>query len=301
MANSIALVSKYLAVLDAVYKASAKTDIFEAPADVYQETKQANAILLSKLALQGLGTYGRNTGHVSGDATLTWETHTLSYDRGRSFQVDAMDNQETFDIAFGRLAGEFIRNYVTPEIDAFRIAKMAGLAGNSATPATLTKSTVDEAIEAGMVVMGEAEVPVVDRVLIVTPTVKSLIRQSDMYVRNLSANATDGVDNRFDMYNGMPVVEVPQTRMYTAITLYDGSTGGQEAGGYIKNVATGKDINFMIVHRPAVLGIKKHVKPRIFSPDVNQSADAWKFDYRIYHDLFVPDNKTDGIYLHNKA
>ena len=212
-----------------------------------------------------------------------------------------MDNQETFDIAFGRLAGEFIRNHVVPEIDAFRISKMAGLAGNSATPATLTKSTVDAAIEAGMVVMAEAEVPKEANVLLVTPTVASYLRQSDLYVKNLPATTGGAINNMVESYNGMPIIEVPQTRMYTAITLYDGSTSGQEAGGYIKNAATGKDINFMIVNRNAVLGIKKHIKPRIFSPDVNQSADAWKFDYRIYHDLFVPDNKTDGIYLHNKA
>ena len=33
-------------------------------------------------------------------------------------------------------------------------------------------------------------------------------------------------------------------------------------------------------------------------PDENQKADAWKFDYRLYHDLFVYENKVKGIYLH---
>ena len=41
--------------------------------------------------------------------------------------------------------------------------------------------------------------------------------------------------------------------------------------------------------------------PRIFSPEENQKADAWKFDYRIYHDAFVLPNKLSGVYLHAKA
>jgi hypothetical protein len=39
--------------------------------------------------------------------------------------------------------------------------------------------------------------------------------------------------------------------------------------------------------------------PRTFSPTENQTANAWKFDYRVYHDLFVPDNKAAGIYAHS--
>lgn len=301
MANSIATVEKYLALLDEIYKKMALTEIFDAPSQFVRETAVAGTVLIPNISMQGLGDYGRNTGFVSGDVDFAWESHTLTQDRGRTFQVDAMDNLETFDLAFGRLNGEFIRTKVAPELDAYRIAKMAGLAGTTATPATLDKTTIDAALEVATVALDEAEVPKENRVILITPALASALRQSDLYVKNLNAVNGGGIDNRFSTYNGMTVVEVPQTRMYTAITLYDGSTAGQEDGGYIKDGHTGKDINFMVVHKPAVLGVKKHIKPRIFTPDVNQSADAYKFDYRIYHDLFVPGNKTKGIYLHNKA
>ena len=65
--------------------------------------------------------------------------------------------------------------------------------------------------------------------------------------------------------------------------------------------ADGVDINFLVIWKPAVLGVVKHAVPRIFSPQENLVADAWKFDYRIYHDIFVPDNKLDGVYVHTKA
>jgi len=298
--NTITTSLKYLEILDEIYQASAKTMVLDAPSGFVAAGRTAGTVYLSKIAMDGLGDYSRNGGHVGGDVTFDWESHTLTQDRGRSFQVDVMDDVETFDQAFGRLAGEFIRTKVVPEIDAYRISKMAGLAGNSAE-ATLTASTIDTALETATLTMDEAEVPMEQRVLFVTPTVASLIRQSDNYVRNINAAQAGTIDNRIGSYNGMPVVEIPQKRMYTAITLYDGTTGGQTAGGYIKNVATGKDVNFMMVHAPAVLGVTKHIAPRIFTPEVNQSANAYKFDYRIYHDLFVPDNKTNGVYLHNKA
>lgn len=46
---------------------------------------------------------------MAGDVTLTNETVSFNYDRGRVFTVDAMDDEETAGIAFGRLAGEFVR------------------------------------------------------------------------------------------------------------------------------------------------------------------------------------------------
>jgi len=97
------------------------------------------------------------------------------------------------------------------------------------------------------------------------------------------------------------VVRVPQTRFYTVIDQYDGTTSGEEAGGYIKDASTGKDINFMAVHPTAVLQFTKQAVPKIITPEANQSADAWVFAYRSYGLADVFDNKTKGIYLHKKA
>ena len=56
----------------------------------------------------------------------------------------------------------------------------------------------------------------------------------------------------------------------------------------------------MAVHYNAALPIKKHAPVRVFTPEQNQDKDGWKFQTRIYHDIFVPKNKTVGIYLHKK-
>ena len=96
------------------------------------------------------------------------------------------------------------------------------------------------------------------------------------------------------------VIEVPQSRFYSAIELNDGKSGGEEKGGY-KKASDAKDLNFMIIEPSALLQLPKHVVPKIVTPEQNQSADAWKFGYRNYGLADVYENKTAGIYAHTKA
>ena len=94
-----------------------------------REGANANEILIPKMSMQGLADYNKNTGYVAGDVTLDYETKKCAYDRGRMFNVDAMDNIESAGIAFGRLSGEFLRTQVVPELDAYRLAAYAQIAG----------------------------------------------------------------------------------------------------------------------------------------------------------------------------
>jgi len=295
MPNSIALAQKYLPMLDEVYKASAKAAILDA---TKVDIVGGNTVKVFKTAMDGMGDYSRNNGFVDGSVTGTWETLTLTKDRGRSFQIDRMDNEETLDLAFGTLAGEFIRTKVVPEVDAYTFAKMAGttsiLAG---TPADITVGTTDvpSLIEDAEKDMNEAEVPEEGRILFISETAYAGLKNK---IVRQTLNGDENINRMVETFDGMRIIRVPQTRFYTAITLYDGTTSGQEAGGYIGTATTGYKINFLIVHPSAVCKVVKHVLPRIFTPDENQKADAWKFDYRLYHDMFVYDNKVKGIYLH---
>ena len=297
MANSVALAQTYLPLLDEVYKASSKTAVLDA---TQVEIVNGNTIKVFKTSMDGLGNYNRNTGFANGDVTGTWETMTLSKDRGRSFIVDRMDNEETVGMAFGTLAGEFIRTKVAPEIDAYTFAKIAGTAGilNANADVTVGTTDVPSLIDTAEMQMNEAEVPGEGRVLFISETAYAGLRAK--IVRSVQNDVT-GINKDVETYNGMRVIRVPQSRFYTAITLYDGTTGGQTAGGYVGTATTGYKINFMIVHPSAVNKVVKHVLPRIFTPEQYQQADAWKFDYRIYHDTFVYDNKVKGIYLHRGA
>ena len=291
MSNSIALAKAYVPLLDEVYKEASLTAVLDGAQDLVKQGANANELIIPKMSMQGLADYSRNGGYVTGDVTIANETVQCNFDRGRMFSIDSMDDEETAGIAFGRLAGEFIRTKVVPELDAFRFATYAGTSGISKVGSGATLSTgagVIEAIRAGVDELDEDEVPQDQRYLFITPTLLGLVQDLDT---TKSREVLAGFE---------AVIKVPQTRFYTAIDQLDGTTSGEVAGGYSK-ASGGKDINFMIIHKAAVIQFEKHVAPKIVTPEQNQNADAWKFGYRNVGIADVYDNKVSGIYLHHKA
>lgn len=291
MANSIALFKKYVDLLDEVYKTASVTSVLDSDSTLISAGANANEIIIPKISMDGLADYAPNGGYVSGDVTLTNETVSFNYDRGRKFTVDAMADAETAGLAFGRLASEFLRTKVGPEYDAFRFAIYAGIEGISkvAVPAILTAGdVVIAALIAAQNKMDEDEVPQEQRYLFITPT-----------LINLAINV-DTTKSKAVLDNFAGVVKVPQSRFYTAIDLKDGTTAGETAGGFTKDATNGKNINFMIIHKPAVIQYPKHVVNKVFSPDENQESDGWQFVFRAYGLADAYENKVAGIYLHNQ-
>lgn len=298
--NTFEYAKSFLPILDEIYKASSKTAVLDT-ANERVRFIGADTVNLYTTSMDGLGDYSRNAGFVTGSVTGAWEPYKLTQDRGRSFMVDVMDNDETMGMAFGTLAGEFIRTQVTPEIDAYRFAKYAGTTGiSTATPADITPGTTDlpALIQTAETAMGDDEVPEEGRILFISETAYAALKDK---ITRMVMNGERGVQTAVDFYDNMRVVRVPKGRFNTAITLKDGVSAGETSGGFAVPASTSYPINFMIIHPSAILQVTKHLVPRIFSPQVNQSADAWKFDYRIYHDCFVEKNKVAGIYLHRAA
>lgn len=286
MANSIALFKKYIDLLDEVYKASAKTSVLDIDGALVQAGANANEIIIPKISMDGLADYSRNGGYVNGDVTLTNETVKFNYDRGRKFTVDAMDNEESAGVAFGKLSSEFIRTKVVPEMDAVRFASYAGISGIGSAEGNLTSGdSVLAAINAANTALDEAEVPMDGRYLFITPTLYNLAMNVDTYKSKAMMEKFAGV------------IFVPQTRFYTAVDLYDGTSENEKAGGYVK-ATSGKNINFMIIHKDAVIQFSKHTVNKIFSPEENQNSDGYIFCYRAYGLTDAYENKAAGIYLH---
>lgn len=290
MANNIALFKKYIDLLDEVYQVESKTAGLESPSDLARDGANANEIIVPKISMDGLADIDRAGGgkYVAGSVSLVMETVKFNFDRGRQFIVDAMDNEETAGVAFGQLAGEFIRTKVVPEMDAFRFAKYAELAGTTKAGTIADDAAFMAALIDATTALDDAEVPESERYLFATPTLINAI---------MRLNTTE---SREVLDTFAAITKVPQARFYTAIEQKDGTTAGEEAGGYAKATA-GKDINFMIIHKPALLQYTKHKVTKIFSPDQVQDADGWKFNFRAYGLADVYENKVKGVYLHNEA
>lgn len=288
MPNNIELFKQYVPLLDEVYKLASLTSVLDGAAELARAGANANELIIPKMDMSGLADYSRNSGYVDGEVALTNESVKCNFDRGRMFTIDTLDNAETAGIAYGRLASEFIRTKVVPELDAFRLAKYASVEGIGTAAGDLTTgANVITALRAAKNEMSEAEVPENERYLFITPTLYGMIQDLDS---NKSKAAVEGFAG---------IIQVPQSRFYTAILQRTGA-GDQAAGGYTKAEGA-KDINFMIVHKPAVIQFQKHVAPKVITPDANQSSDGWKFGYRNVGIADAYENKVAGIYAHTKA
>lgn len=284
--NSIALAEKFQPMLDEVFKKASVTMDLESNEVKFDNT---NTVKILKLQLPSLGAYSRNSGFTKGDVKAEWESWKLTQDRGREFSVDAMDDEETLNMTFGKACSEFIRTKVAPQVDTYRFATLASTKDISTTDgASLADGTeVVKALRTASTKMDEDEVDEEGRILYITSTLLGL-------VEDLDTTKSRKILEKFSK-----IVKVPQSRFVTKIQY-------NEQTEEIEPTADAVKINFMIVLPRAVQAVAKHTKLRIFlangdegtGANKNQDADAHKFQYRIYHDINVYENKVAGIYLH---
>ena len=90
MSNNITLAEKFLPVIDNIYKAQSVTQVLDN--DTQVNFVGANKVQVLKTSTTGLGDYSRADGYPKGDVTATWETMTLSVERGKELSIDRMDN-----------------------------------------------------------------------------------------------------------------------------------------------------------------------------------------------------------------
>ncbi len=292
MANTIALAEKFLPILDEIYKRESLTARLDAKTKPV-EFGGVNEIKIFKTSVVGLGNYSRSTGYPAGDVTATWETIALTQERGRAFAIDRMDDEETLGMAFGKLAGEFIRTQVVPEVDAYRFSKWASTANVSTTAAAALANAAATlaAIDVAAGTLDDDEVPQEGRLLFIAqPQYRQL---TAAVTRSLENQST--YDRRLRQLDEMTIIPVPQGRFYTAITTNAGALSNQ--GGYTKGAAA-TNLNFILMHPTAVEQATKLANLKIFSPEENQLTDSWLFQYRLYHDAWVYDNKVSGVYIH---
>lgn len=258
----------------------------------------AKTVMIPAMNISGLGDYDRDTGFVSGTVSVSAKPYTLAMDRGRSFQLDREDHDETgiADLA-GQIMGEFVRTKVVPEVDAYVLSKLAGYAHGEGqvvegTPATDAYAMLTEAIATAQNAVGYDE----ELVAFVDGKMLNALQNSEEISRHLVMNdfKKGELHTQVTSLNGVAILPVPDSRMKTAYDFYDGTTAGQEAGGFTP-AANAKSIGLLLVPRRAASLIKKTEQVRCFDPAHNLKADAWKLDYRLYYDVVLKDSLKGGI------
>lgn len=278
--NNIEIAAIYLPQLDEVYKTECKSSILDGDKTTVQKGNNGE-IKIAKLDMDGLGDFSRNSGYTHGSTSFTWETLRFDKERSQDLRIDRLDNEEALGLPFAKLSSEFLRTKVAPETDAARFAKIAS---------TTNISRKEEALSGGQDVvialrtctnrMDEDEVKAENRILFITPTLRGTID-------DLDTTKSKKVLERFGT-----IIEVPQNRFYTAVTL----NNGESSYGYRKAEGA-RDINFLCVERSAVVtAMEQFIK--YFTPEQDQSGDSHVFKYR-NNNLYghVYENKRAGVYL----
>lgn len=303
--NTLQYSQQFQTVLDAQMLAGATSAFMEANAGQVKYDG-GDTVHIPEISMQGLAKYDRDEGFNQGSVTLKFNPYKMTQDRGRTFQLDSMDVNETnFVATAGTVMGEFQRTQVIPEIDSYRYSKISALAtaeNKVTTGFTPAVATILEKLEAEITeiqdVVGEDE----GLIIVMSTKLRTILNNADKFNRylNVAEFKNGSVNTTVKSFNDIPILGVPSARMKTAYVFNDGKTANQQAGGFKADTGA-KDINWIIMPQRAPIAVSKTDKVRVFTPELNQKADAWKIDYRKYHDLWIPKNRFAAIRVNTGA
>lgn len=289
--NSIENATRYSEELDRLFAQKSATGFFADNA-LAAKFVGAKTVIIPDIDFQGLADYDRDTGFTRGAITVSNTSYTMAMDRARSLQIDREDMDETgiANLA-GKILGEYVRTKVVPECDAYVISKLAGLA---ATRSNLVEGEVDAPLAAlteliqrvrENVGYDEELVAFVDSVMYA-----KLMNSTEISKMLVVSDFRQGdIDLKIRALDGVAIIPVVADRMKTSYT-FNSTVGGFAPG------ENAKEVYMMVCPKNGAHLVKKTEQMRIFTPEQNIDADAYKFDYRIYYDVFVKKSGLDAVW-----
>ena len=291
MANIIAYAKNFASVLDEKFEAESVTKFFEDPA-LKAKFVGVKEVIISEEDMSGLGNYDRNTGYPKGAITVTQEVYKLEKDRAKTFSLDRMDADESgvADMA-GGLMGRFVKKKVVPEADTYVISKIANVAKTKAQTVAWNADSPVKVFEGMLAGVQDAVGYNEEIICFLDATAFSALKASPEFYRNINVSEfkKGEINTTIRKIDNVTIIPVKSDRMKDFIEFKD-----DEAGGYSTEGA--KDVHMLMLPKDAAHLVKKTEKIRVFSPDENQEMDAYKFDYRIYYDVFVKKSELEGVW-----
>ncbi|OMD31362.1 capsid protein [Paenibacillus odorifer] len=253
-------------------------------------------IKIPRLDVGGYKDHSRSGGWNRQAISNDFETKVLAFDRDVEFFVDAMDVDETNQIlSAANTTNVFETEQAIPELDKYRYSKIhADYVALGKTP-DITELTVANALQVFdklMQNMDEAEVPEEGRIMYVTPTVHTLLKQAEDMKRVINVQANNGaIDRVVRSLDDVTLVKVPSSRMKTAFNFTNGAVPGVGA----------KQINMILIHPQAVIAPIKHSAIYLWEPGSHTGGDGYLYQNRRYTDLFLINRKVEGIQINAEA
>lgn len=288
--NTLEFATKFSGELDKMIVQKSVTGFF---ADNLLRAKfvGAKTVIIPDIDFVGLADYDRDNGFTKGKMTVAQTSYTLTQDRARSLQIDREDMDETgiANLA-GQIMGEYVRTKVVPELDAYTLSKLAGIAIDKAHTKTLDTSKVYELfVNTTNDIQAKTGFDT-ELVVFVNPAVYAALMNSTEIQRRITVSdfKQGEINLKVKKLNDITIIPVADNRMKTK---YEDDT----TNGGLKPAAGAKDIGMLALPKKAAHLVKKSEKMRVFEPDNNPDADAYKFDYRVYYDVFVKKSELDNI------
>lgn len=206
----------------------------------------------------------------------------------KRFRIDTWYVDESnFEFTIANIVAEYQRRIVIPQIDAYRYSCFAKIAGISETytpeKTTLLHTLIHQIDKIKCAIdIGENIIVAINRLVYDKIMLFSDIPAPFQCINFKQGNLEFPVKT---IYN-IPIIPVPSTRMKTDYIF---------TNNRFEPTPSAKNINWIICPKSAPIAVSKTDNMKIITPENNHFADAWDIDYRVYHDLFVSDNKRDYI------
>lgn len=311
--NSLDFATKMASELDKMHEQKAVTG-FLADNVLRAQFVGAKTVKIPDLDFVGLVDYDRDNGFNRSKMTVANIPFTMEMDRARSIQIDREDLDETgvANLA-GKVMGEYVRTKVVPECDAYVLSKLASIAAKTVEYGEDEKRleeayegeahTVDWDLANPYKVFNQLVTKVWDKVgydeelvCFIDSTAYAALMASNEISKMITVSdfKQGGVNTKVKSINGVALIPVSSSRMMTGYTFVD--TDDTHGIGGFTPLADAQHIRMLVLPKSAGSLVKKTEKIRIFTPEQNLDADAYKFDYRIYYDVFVKKSGINSIW-----
>ena len=290
MGNVFEHANKYANELDRMIVQESKVG-FMADSKFKARFKGAKIVNIPQIDFDGLGSYTREGGYSKGGTNFNYKSYELTKERSKQLVIDAQDADETgISSLAGKIVGEYTRTKVNPEIDAYVLSKLYGIANENGN---VDAFAADKAVDLMLAAINKAEAASgytnEQMVAFVDPVMYAALMTSDKLQHSITVSDFEqGTANlKVKNLNGCAIVPVATDRMRTEYDFTETGFAATEDAGFIKAV---------IIPKSAASLVKKVDKVDIYTPEMVQDMDAYKINFRLYYDCFVMDNKKNLVF-----
>jgi N4-gp56 family major capsid protein len=224
-------------------------------------------VAMGDYEMSGTGRYG-----VPDELDATAQALTLTRDRAFTFIIDRRNHESTMmQLEAGKALQRQLEGVVIPEIDGYRIGKLAANAGTAKTGA-LTSANAYDAFLDGVNALTDGNAPLAGRVALVSPRFYKAIKLDPSFLRGGDIAASVRLSGQVGSLDGVPLILAPGSYFPT--------------GTY-----------FVLAHPSAVAGPVKLCDYKIH--DNPPGINGWLVEGRVVYDAFVI--RPEYVYAHSEV